>query len=129
MSGSVASHSTIRLCAFSKSCSCTMTFAFACGLPMKATVCICPSLWTSAFTPDCCRRSLRCLALGGSLKVAIVTINHSFRMAAFVAQIKHQLASERKIVSLSLLLLLLLLILLLWCQLRLRAGLRVWARG
>jgi len=44
MSGSVDSHSIIRLCAFSKSLSSTMTLAFACGLDMKPNCCMGASL-------------------------------------------------------------------------------------
>src|SRR5947199_6611187 len=39
MSGSVASQSTIRLCALSKSSSSTITLAFACGRDMNPTCC------------------------------------------------------------------------------------------
>src|SRR5437868_5865637 len=74
ISGSDFSHSTIKLCAFSKSFSSTFTFTFACGLDMKATRCRCPSPMMSALTPTCCNRSRKCFALDCSLKVAIVTI-------------------------------------------------------
>src|SRR5882724_9303860 len=51
MSGSVASHSIINSCAFSKSLSSTITFAFAWGRDMKPTCCSGASLCTSAFIP------------------------------------------------------------------------------
>src|SRR5258708_9389943 len=75
ISGSVASHSTMRFWAFSKSASSTNTFAFACGRDMKPTCCKGASLWTSARNPASWKRRFSCLALAGSLNVAIVTIN------------------------------------------------------
>src|SRR5437588_12542679 len=74
ISGSLASHSSINWFAFSKSSSCTRTFAFACGLDMNAICWRWPSLCTSALMPDPCSRAFRCLALAGSLNVAIVTM-------------------------------------------------------
>ncbi|MEY2481388.1 MAG: hypothetical protein QOI04_2315 [Verrucomicrobiota bacterium] len=96
MSGSVDSHSTIKLWARSKSSSSTSTFALACGFDMKATCCKWPSLCTSAFSPAPSKRCLSCLALAGSLNVAIVTIALILqRSAAFVS--KYQSMPGRKI--------------------------------
>ena len=95
MSGSVASHSTMRLCALSKSLSSTITFALACGRDMNPTCCKGASLCTSALRPASWKHRFRCLAFSGSLNVAIVTIN--FIRSPGQLLIKHQLTGERKI--------------------------------